>query len=142
MTAQPNRILVSCECGKMFRVRAEFAGREAKCRHCQRSLTIPIPGPTDGSMDEVATSGPDLERPPLIDDHCHGEQRPDQKEPRTRSWRCLLVRFLSSLGLIGGGFLLAFVAMAWSFANINTPGNNNDLPEFLMLAATAVVVVF
>ena len=135
MTAQSNGILVSCECGETFRVSVEFAGREGKCRRCQRALTIPTPGPTDGSMDEIATHDPDLERPPPINDHRHGDQRLDQKESRTRCWRSFRIRLVWSLGLIGGGVFLGFLGLS-SYSVLL--GGANPVPTRYFFVAACV----
>jgi len=70
-------------------------------------------------------------------DDCRGEQGLDQREPRTRCWRSLLIRFSLSLGLIGVGYLLGIFAFIIGFSN---PLPIKDLDEYLLIVAQCVAV--
>jgi uncharacterized Zn finger protein len=56
-------IEVKClQCGKSFKVRAEFAGKKGKCAVCGKVITIPNPNSPSGAAMDVSRDEADGER--------------------------------------------------------------------------------
>ncbi|MCY3023391.1 MAG: hypothetical protein NTW87_30800 [Planctomycetota bacterium] len=96
-------IVVSCQCGRKFQTKDEYAGRQARCPACGKVLMIPESDVEVMTGDEPAESGED-----------EGGAYEQEAAPAPRRRQREQPKLLSKGNLIAAGSLLLMVAIASS----------------------------